>query len=625
MGFEDWENRYTGRTKPQLRDFLDEDEESDILRIGRSPPQQTPVRQDTQQSGFLPATYPEGYDTIDRRRKKRIRDPGGLHHTEADKMKEVCPSDLALPREKRGEVFLRQVAELQEEEERTTSCLRPYKHGLLYKTRMWAKNEVDNTLENYVAYKKEQDARRKAQFEFEFQSSEDLQYSIESEEEIDGIPFTEEDFPPEFPQHYQDRFSYFDGHLENGLGLREKKCGKAKIGGWATDAMLSPVEEPSDEYVDTMDELQCLVESVSEYLAEKEEEISSPVDSSRFGSSGNLSQTSSQLSETGQDSTGGSEPEESFHSYHSSRFHPSSIRKPFNSAGLTVNGHTPLGEKELRQLAPEAVKKDPPVERSSSKLQRFCDDGPPLPFSPSRVRWLKAINKVRVQLREQKDVDTEEEPVIRIEEEVGGEREEAAGGGRREEAVGGGRREEGGGERRGGERRLWEVEGERRGEERGGCGRWKERGGCRKWKERGGGRREEGRREEVEGERRWEERGGCGRWKERGGGGRREEAVGGGRRREEGRREEAAGGGRREEAAGGGRRLQEVGGGCRRWEEAAGGGRWEEAAGGGRRLQEVEGGRRLQEVGGGCRRWEEAAPLFQSLFSRCFELSSISV
>lgn len=32
--------------------------------------------------------------------------------------------------------------------------------------------------------------------------------------------------------------------------------------------------------------------------------------------------------------------------------------------------------------------------------RRFYDDGPPLPFSPSRVRWLKAINKVRVQLRE---------------------------------------------------------------------------------------------------------------------------------------------------------------------------------------------------------------------------------
>lgn len=100
----------------------------------------------------------------------------------------------------------------------------------------------------------------------------------------------------------------------------------------------------------------------------------SPVDSSRFGSSGNLSQTSSQLSETGQESTGGSEPEETFHSYHSTRFHPSANEQPFNNGHLTVNGHTPVGEKELRQLAPAAgqtLYRDPPVQRSSSKLQRY--------------------------------------------------------------------------------------------------------------------------------------------------------------------------------------------------------------------------------------------------------------
>lgn len=33
-------------------------------------------------------------------------------------------------------------------------------------------------------------------------------------------------------------------------------------------------------------------------------------------------------------------------------------------------------------------------------VSRFYDDGQPLPFNPSRVRWLKAINKVQVQLRE---------------------------------------------------------------------------------------------------------------------------------------------------------------------------------------------------------------------------------
>ena len=41
------------------------------------------------------------------------------------------------------------------------------------------------------------------------------------------------------------------------------------MGGWAPEAMLSPVEEPRDKYMDPMDELQCLVETISDYLAEK--------------------------------------------------------------------------------------------------------------------------------------------------------------------------------------------------------------------------------------------------------------------------------------------------------------------------------------------------------------------
>uniref|UniRef100_A0A3P8R9U9 Unc-13 homolog B n=1 Tax=Astatotilapia calliptera TaxID=8154 RepID=A0A3P8R9U9_ASTCA len=99
---------------------------------------------------------------------------------------------------------------------------------------------------------------------------------------------------------------------------------------------------------------------------------SSPVESSRFGSSGNLSQTSSQLSETGHESTGGSELEESFHSYHSTGFHPS------------TNG----------QLSPDKrqdIKSDTTISSFSSfhlMLQ-------------SILHWMKAITKVRVQLREE--------------------------------------------------------------------------------------------------------------------------------------------------------------------------------------------------------------------------------
>ncbi|KAK5851792.1 hypothetical protein PBY51_023319 [Eleginops maclovinus] len=137
----------------------------------------------------------------------------------------------------------------------------------------------------------------------------------------------------------------------------------------------------------------------------------SPVESSRFGSSGNLSQTSSQLSETGQ-STGGSELEESFHSYHSTSLHPPTNGQPRPNGQPPSNGHCTVVEQEIRRLTSEeghGLKNDTPNERGSSKLLRFHDDGPPLPFTPSRIRWLKAINKVRVQLREVRD----EEPNAR--------------------------------------------------------------------------------------------------------------------------------------------------------------------------------------------------------------------
>nr|XP_040053646.1 uncharacterized protein LOC120831873 isoform X1 [Gasterosteus aculeatus aculeatus] len=272
MGVEDWEKKYKGLGKPQLSDFLDDREDDIILRMGRHQPEPSHISS----SGVQPSSYPEGYDTIDRQRKKKIRDPGGLLCREGDKMRqEAAPSDLALLREKRGELFMRQVVEMQEKEERMTPGLRPNQNALLHKTRMWAKNELDHTLQNYVAYKKEQDSQRRGRFDFDLENHEDLHYPFGAEEDIEDVAFLMEDFHPDSARHYKDRSSYY-GHIENCQGPR--KCGKAKLGGWAPEPMLSPVEEPSDEYVDPMDELQCLVETVSEYLAEKEEEIS------RYGS-----------------------------------------------------------------------------------------------------------------------------------------------------------------------------------------------------------------------------------------------------------------------------------------------------------------------------------------------------
>eukprot|EP00063_Salmo_salar_P009211 XP_013984046.1 PREDICTED: protein unc-13 homolog B-like isoform X6 [Salmo salar] len=138
---------------------------------------------------------------------------------------------------------------------------------------------------------------------------------------------------------------------------------------------------------------------------------SSPVESSRFGSSGNLSQTSSQISETGQESAPGSGLEESFHSYHSTGFRPSiNVQQPTNGH-IPSNGHSVLGKKLGRpcldvgkNLHGSLKKLDHSVEKRSNKhLRSFHDNGPPLPFSPSRIHWLKAINKVRDQLQEGRD------------------------------------------------------------------------------------------------------------------------------------------------------------------------------------------------------------------------------
>uniref|UniRef100_A0AAY4AJX2 UN13B protein n=1 Tax=Denticeps clupeoides TaxID=299321 RepID=A0AAY4AJX2_9TELE len=141
----------------------------------------------------------------------------------------------------------------------------------------------------------------------------------------------------------------------------------------------------------------CMDSVHSLQLDYRDHHVSSPVDSSHFGSSGNLSQTSSQLSEIGQENGAGLDLEESHHSYHSG-FQLSS------SGHLASNGHSGWREEE----GPEpstirgALKADiSSVEmRPDQSLKSFQDDGPPLPFSPSRLRWLKAINKVRVQLQE---------------------------------------------------------------------------------------------------------------------------------------------------------------------------------------------------------------------------------
>ncbi|XP_077099991.1 uncharacterized protein LOC143750688 [Siphateles boraxobius] len=275
LGVEDWEVKYKPQGKSTLNEFLDREKqawiEEHIEKAYHDPifNQLSPIKN---KSASLNAAYPEGYATIDRRRKKKIRDPGGLEHVGA----EHFPPDLAFLRQKRSELVLRQVQEMEEADENMMPCLKPYKNGLLYKTRMWAKNKLENTLENYVAYQEEEAARLREDVGFDSEGSDEIQYSIGSEEELEEMTSLAKALRSEERKNYSHYgyLSTYGSQSERFQGYRDKKSGKCKIGGWAPEVMLSPVEEPSDEYVDPMGELQCLVETVSEYLAEKEEEIS---------------------------------------------------------------------------------------------------------------------------------------------------------------------------------------------------------------------------------------------------------------------------------------------------------------------------------------------------------------
>uniref|UniRef100_A0A6Q2ZBS8 Unc-13 homolog B n=1 Tax=Esox lucius TaxID=8010 RepID=A0A6Q2ZBS8_ESOLU len=272
MGVEDWESKYKVQGQNQMSEILDKEETL-------SEPSSSSLFQSTQRTGVLPATYPAGYDTIDRRRRKRIQDPGGMSFSEAEKLAdEPFPPDLQM-----------------------TPCLKPYKNGLLYKTRMWAKNRLGDTLENYVAYQEEEAARMRTGLAYD--SEEELQYSMGSEEELEEIVSLAEAIHSESVRGYgQTRYaSCLGGHTDKHQSYLMKKSGKGKMGGWAPEAMLSPVEEPSDEYVDPMDELQCLVETVSEYLAEKEEEISKYGSLPKSSKSRLSSQGSIRTESTGED------------------------------------------------------------------------------------------------------------------------------------------------------------------------------------------------------------------------------------------------------------------------------------------------------------------------------------
>ncbi|XP_077097961.1 uncharacterized protein LOC143749307 [Siphateles boraxobius] len=145
--------------------------------------------------------------------------------------------------------------------------------GLLYKTRMWAKTSFEDTLENYTIYCEEEDARMRARSEYGSVGSDEMQFSLGSEEELDDIAFVDENAQFEYDRYYNNS-RYISSYDEWSQCHKEQHGSMGDICTRGPDEMVSSVEQPNKEYHDTMDELQNLVDTVSEYLAGREEEIS---------------------------------------------------------------------------------------------------------------------------------------------------------------------------------------------------------------------------------------------------------------------------------------------------------------------------------------------------------------
>ncbi|KAK5909349.1 hypothetical protein CesoFtcFv8_003286 [Champsocephalus esox] len=160
---------------------------------------------------------------------------------------------------------------------------------------------------------------------------------------------------------------------------------------------ITPFEVDTND-VDTPDTMHADLgtEQPKDLLTNKD--AKSPPDCSRFDSSGNLSPASSQLS---------SEPEER----RDPENPPSTLRPPHGSQKSSWNEeeHEEEFEKELHPLPEPGSNKDlheslmilpkPILDNQDKAKMCFFEDGPP-PCSPSKVRWLKAYNRVRVQLLE---------------------------------------------------------------------------------------------------------------------------------------------------------------------------------------------------------------------------------
>ncbi|XP_072778739.1 protein unc-13 homolog B isoform X2 [Taeniopygia guttata] len=242
--------------------------------------------------------YPQEYDTIDRRRKKKLR----YNFEERERISLQSNGSLQFPGEKK--VYFNGVAAGSEPIDdfpvydrvrkytRNSEgkglpaypVLRPYKNGLMVKSgKLPNKQGMNHEDSLHLSNTEDMKHRRMLENtfvpvdvleEFDSSASDEFQYSPVSDDEMGELSRRWYDSDISHLRNITANFPANVGSQLKDSSDKNHKTKEIKRDYPVQDLTLSPVEEPNEEYIDTMDELQCLVESVSEYLAEKEEEIS---------------------------------------------------------------------------------------------------------------------------------------------------------------------------------------------------------------------------------------------------------------------------------------------------------------------------------------------------------------
>ncbi|KAG7318693.1 hypothetical protein KOW79_018448 [Hemibagrus wyckioides] len=153
--------------------------------------------------------------------------------------------------------FISTVRKLQHETEQES-----YQENLLYKTRIWAKTHLEDILENYALYCEKEKAMKSRRSEYESGGSDGLG----SEQDLDLVQLIKEDSPYEYDRYYNSSRRYISPYIEQPHSYYELR-------GDVRTRVLDD-RRPRDHYIDTMNELQKIVDAVTDYLAGREEEIS---------------------------------------------------------------------------------------------------------------------------------------------------------------------------------------------------------------------------------------------------------------------------------------------------------------------------------------------------------------